>query len=111
MPPSNPAGGRPFKPDRPQRNSLKSLVSTAPPNLKAVKSQLAGCGPRLERFWHPHMVWHGPVGIGSAYGLDEFKRNAQGPIVRAFPDRKGIGHQARIAEGAFAALHENAGLK
>jgi ketosteroid isomerase-like protein len=57
----------------------------------------------LERFWHPHMVWHGPAGIGSAYGLDEFKRNAQGPIVRAFPDRKGVGHQAQIAEGRFAA--------
>jgi predicted ester cyclase len=57
----------------------------------------------LERFWHPHMVWHGPVGIGSAYGLDEFKQNAQGPIVRAFPDRKGVGHQARIADGLFAA--------
>ena len=57
----------------------------------------------LERFWHPHMAWHGPVGIGSVYGLDEFKQNAQGPIVRAFPDRKGVGHQARIAEGHFAA--------
>ena len=57
----------------------------------------------LELYWHPHMVWHGPVGIGSAYGLDEFKKNAQGPIVRAFPDRKGVGHQARIAEGHFAA--------
>ncbi|MEM9952394.1 MAG: ester cyclase [Chloroflexota bacterium] len=57
----------------------------------------------LERFWHPEMVWHGPKGIGSAYGMDEFKRNAQGPIVRAFPDRKGVGHQARLAEGIFAA--------
>ena len=57
----------------------------------------------LERFWHPEMVWHGPAGIGSAYGMDEFKRNAQGPIVRAFPDRKGVGHQARLAEGIFAA--------
>ncbi len=57
----------------------------------------------LERFWHPQMVWHGPTGIGSAYGLDEFKKNAQGPIVRAFPDRKGVGHQARIADGYFAA--------
>lgn len=57
----------------------------------------------LERFWHPHLVWHGPLGIGSAYGLDEFKQNAQGPIVRAFPDRRGVGHQARIAEGKFAA--------
>lgn len=58
---------------------------------------------RLELYWHPHMVWHGPVGIGSAYGLDGFKQNAQGPIVRAFPDRRGNGHQARIAEGYFAA--------
>ncbi|MEM6282917.1 MAG: ester cyclase [Chloroflexota bacterium] len=57
----------------------------------------------LEKFWHPHMVWHGPAGIGSAYGMDEFKQNAQGPIVSAFPDRKGPGHQARIAEGVFAA--------
>ena len=57
----------------------------------------------LERFWHPHMVWHGPAGIGSAYGMDEFKQNAQGPIVNAFPDRKGVGHQARIADGYFAA--------
>jgi predicted ester cyclase len=57
----------------------------------------------LERFWHPNMVWHGPGGIGSVCGLDEFKRNAQGPIVHAFPDRKGVGHQARIAAGNFAA--------
>ncbi|MBV7335050.1 ester cyclase [Chloroflexi bacterium TSY] len=57
----------------------------------------------LERFWHSDLVWHGPVGIGSSYGLDEFKQNAQGPIVHAFPDRRGIGHQARIAEGKFAA--------
>lgn len=57
----------------------------------------------LERFWHNHMVWHGPVGIGSSYGMDEFKRNAQGPIVAAFPDRRGPGHRARIADGRFAA--------
>lgn len=57
----------------------------------------------LEQFWHINMVWHGPAGIGSAYGIDEFKKNAQGPIVTAFPDRRGVGHQARIAEGNFAA--------
>lgn len=57
----------------------------------------------LTLYWHEHMVWHGPVGIGSAYGMDDFKKNAQGPIVRAFPDRKGAGHKARIAEGRFAA--------
>ena len=57
----------------------------------------------LERFWSADMIWHGPVGIGFSYGMDEFKRHAQGPIVAAFPDRKGVGHQARIAEGVFAA--------
>lgn len=58
---------------------------------------------RLDEYWHRDMAWHGPVGVGSAYGLEAFKRDAQGPIVRAFPDRKGVGHRARIAEGAFAA--------
>ena len=57
----------------------------------------------LERFWHRDMVWHGPVGVGSALGLDEFKSNAQGPIVGAFPDRKGVGHVARIGDGRYAA--------
>ncbi len=57
----------------------------------------------LERFWSADMAWHGPVGNGSTYGIEAFKREAQGPIVRGFPDRKGVGHQARIAEGLFAA--------
>ena len=57
----------------------------------------------LERFFSGDLVWHGPVGIGTTVGLDEFKRHAQGPIVAAFPDRKGVGHQARIAEGLYAA--------
>ncbi len=57
----------------------------------------------LERYWHTDMVWHGPLGMGSAYGMDEFKKDAQGPSVNAFPDRKGVGHQARIADGLYAA--------
>lgn len=57
----------------------------------------------LERFWSADMVWHGPVGIGSAYGIESFLQYAQGPIVGAFPDRKGVGHQARIADGLYAA--------
>lgn len=57
----------------------------------------------LELYWHQNMVWHGPAGIGSSFGMGEFKKNAQGPIVNAFPDRKGVGHVARIAEGRYAA--------
>lgn len=57
----------------------------------------------LEKYWHPDMVWHGPVMLGSMFGMDEFKQNAQGPILGAFPDRRGIGHQSRFAEGLFIA--------
>ncbi len=57
----------------------------------------------LERYWHPDMVWHGPTGIGSAYGLEAFKRTAQRPFLEGFPDRSGGTHQVRLAEGCFAA--------
>lgn len=57
----------------------------------------------LERFLSEDITWHGPKGIGSVYGIEEFLRDAQGPIVAAFPDRKGVGHQARIADGIYAA--------
>lgn len=61
----------------------------------ASRSGMAG-------YWQPDMVWHGPAGIGSAYGLEEFKSNAQGPILAGFPDRTGGFHQARFAEGHVA---------
>jgi predicted ester cyclase len=57
----------------------------------------------LARFWNPDMVWYGPSGIGTAYGLEQFQVRAQGPILAAFPDRTGGFHQARFAEGRFAA--------
>ncbi len=57
----------------------------------------------LERFWHDEMAWYGPVGLGTSLGLEEFTSNAQGPIVRAYPDRRGVGHVARIGDGAYAA--------
>ena len=57
----------------------------------------------LVKYWHPEMQWHGPRGVGSSLGIDEFRERAQGPILRMVPDRKGVGHRARIAEGHFAA--------
>ena len=57
----------------------------------------------LERFLSEDITWHGPKGVGSVCGIEEFLRDAQGPIVGAFPDRKGVGHQARIADGIYAA--------
>lgn len=57
----------------------------------------------LVRYWHPQMTWHGPRGVGSSLNLDEFRRLTQGPILRMTPDRIGVGHRARLAEGHFAA--------
>lgn len=57
----------------------------------------------MEAFWHGDMVWHGPWGIGSAHGLDEFRRFAQGPSVSSFPDRRGTWPKdVFIAEGFVA---------
>ncbi|MEO5897526.1 MAG: ester cyclase [Vicinamibacterales bacterium] len=58
---------------------------------------------RMERFWHPRMMWYGPGGIGTTRGLDGFQRQHQAPFLRAFPDRKGGNHKARFAEGAYVA--------
>ena len=57
----------------------------------------------LVKYWHPEMGWHGPRGVGSSWGLDEFRQRTQGPILKMVPDRVGVGHQARIAEGHYAA--------
>lgn len=65
-------------------------------------SGLASMG--MDRFWHTDMVWHGPWGIGSCHGFQEFQDYAQGPSVASFPDRRGGHHQARIADGVTAAF-------
>jgi predicted ester cyclase len=65
------------------------------------QENLASMG--MERFWHPDMMWYGPAGIGSTRGVAGFQRHHQAPFLNAFPDRKGVGHRARIAEGAYVA--------
>lgn len=57
----------------------------------------------MPRFWHPQMMWYGPGGIGSARGVAGFQRHHQAPFLHAFPDRRGAGHRARVAEGPYVA--------
>ena len=57
----------------------------------------------MERFWHPNMMWYGPCGIGTTRGIAGFQRHHQQPFLHAFPDRKGLGHRARFAEGPYVA--------
>ena len=41
----------------------------------------------LGRFWHPHMMWYGPAGIGVARGIEGFRTWHQIPFLNAMPDR------------------------
>ncbi len=117
--------GRPVVPDYPGRTSTVPAPSTgdgvdpdgrsesdSATTLALVEEMIFGglnkfdgdqASQGLNRFWSPDLIWYGPVGVGTAVGMDEFLTNAQGPIVGAIPDRKGVGHQARIAEGCYAA--------
>ncbi|MEM9465979.1 MAG: ester cyclase [Actinomycetota bacterium] len=81
--------------------------------LQLVEDMLGGCN-RLDgsdlasmgmaAYWHDDMVWHGPHGVGSSYGFEEFQDFAQGPSVRSFPNRRGGFHRARFADGVAAAF-------
>ncbi|MEM9655411.1 MAG: ester cyclase [Actinomycetota bacterium] len=57
---------------------------------------------RLERYWHPRMSWYGPSGIGTARGIDGFRRHHQIPFLKAMPDRQGSsGSGHAFADGDF----------
>lgn len=43
----------------------------------------------LEQYWHPKVSWYGPAGIGTARGIDGFRRHHQIPFLAALPDRAG----------------------
>jgi len=62
---------------------------------------------QLEKFWHPHMNWYGPAGIGSMRGIDGFRIAHQIPFLNAMPDRgqdtEGTAHHF-FAENHFAAV-------
>ncbi|MDJ0780335.1 MAG: ester cyclase [Desulfosarcinaceae bacterium] len=92
--------------------SPQDPVETAK-TLDLVEGMIGGCNRLdgddwtsmgMDAFWHPDMVWHGPWGIGSCYGFQEFRDYAQGPSVASFPNRRGGFHRARFADGVTAAF-------
>ena len=79
-------------------------------SLKLVEAMIAGLmsydgatleSMAMERFWHPHMMWYGPAGIGSCRQLKGFQDVHQRAFLGAFPDRVGGDHKARVGDGAF----------
>lgn len=79
---------------------------------RLVEAMIAGLG-RFDRqnlasmdmpdYWSRDMQWYGPIGIGTAHGLADYEQVHAGPFLRAFPDRKGGHHKARLAEGDYVA--------
>ncbi|MDK1118108.1 MAG: ester cyclase [Anaerolineae bacterium] len=61
---------------------------------------------KMVEYWHPHMMWYGPSGIGTTRGLKGFEDFHQIPFLVAFPDREGApkpgGHYVRIGDGNYA---------
>ena len=56
----------------------------------------------MPKYWHTDtMRWYASHGIGSNFGLKEFEDNHQLPWLHAFPDRKGDGISAMLAEGNY----------
>ena len=57
-----------------------------------------------EDFWDAEkMVWYGPHGIGTTFGLNGFQEGHQRPFLESFPDRKGGNHVCRHGDGLYAA--------
>mgnify|MGYP000642058361 CR=1 FL=1 len=96
--------------------SRDGVMIVAPPphesetSLKLVEAMIKGlmeydgktlASMAMERFWHPHMMWYGPAGIGSSRQLTGFQQVHQIPFLGAFPDRRGGDHKARIGGGGF----------
>ncbi len=112
-----PFAGRPGRPAAPASGpaaapALGPADATAA-TLQLVEDMLGGCNRLVDgslesmgmsAYWHDEMRWHGPHGIGSTHGFDEFQRDAQGPSVASFPNRRGGHHRARFADGHLAAF-------
>ena len=59
-------------------------------------------GMNLEQYWHPHFSWYGPSGIGTARGVEGFRKRHQIPFLNGMPDRVGSGHAGHLfSDGDF----------
>ncbi|MCP4422736.1 MAG: ester cyclase, partial [Chloroflexi bacterium] len=82
-------------------------------SLKIVRDMLTDLGKhplrggpdvmRLEKYWHPKMIWYGPAGIGSMRRITGFRNWHQIPFLKALPDRKGAVTDAKaiFADGNY----------
>ena len=55
-------------------------------------------------YWHEHMLWYGPAGIGANFTFPGFVKDHRLPFLIAFPDRVGGNHYCRIGDSDYAAV-------
>jgi predicted ester cyclase len=53
-------------------------------------------GMRLNDYWHPQCSWYGPSGIGTARGIEGFRKCHQIPFLKGLPDRVGDPHAGHL---------------
>ena len=114
LPPFDGRAGRPPAPARGPAVAPELGEPTAShTTLTLVEDMLGGCNRLVNgslqsmgmaTYWHDDMRWYGPHGVGATHGFDEFQRDAQGPSVASFPNRRGGHHRARFADGDLAAF-------
>lgn len=102
--PLSPALGREWQVPAPATQDGLQVAGDGAAALRVVGDMLASLGndpagtPRdvMARFWHEGCSWYGPSGIGTARGIDGFRRHHQGPFLGAMPDRR-----AYVEDGHF----------
>lgn len=66
----------------------------------------------LEHYWHPKLSWYGPSTIGTARGIDGFRKLHQIPFLNAMPDRTTIWDNSILfAEQNYVAFTAWPGMK
>jgi predicted ester cyclase len=109
--PMAPSLGREWHVPAPASQDGLSVSGDAADALRIVGDMLAHLakhaddGPeamRLDAFWSPRMAWYGPAGIGTARGIQGFRRHHQIPFLNAMPDRRAMLDKGHFfGEGAY----------
>ncbi len=111
--PLSPSLGREFHVPGPATQDGLQVSGDGAPALRIVNDMLESLGnvpdgtPRevMAQFWHAHMSWYGPSGIGTARGIDGFRLHHQAPFLGGMPDRS-----ARMDEGHLFAEGDYVGF-
>ncbi len=108
--PLSPSLGREFHVPGPATQDGLRVSGDGSAALQTVLDMLNGLGndpagtPRetMARYWHQNMSWYGPSGIGTARGIDGFRKHHQAPFLGGMPDRSARMEEGHLfAEGAY----------